>query len=199
MRFVVLWHTYYRYIVTIHPPKMAANNPIIDGESVDSFIVHCAKLVPVAYFQEFDVSIASPNDFPVTADDPVAGALATLEQHPAPHPYLAATELTRTMSDMAQLAVLRPLLRSAAHGDGHSVMVLPGFMADDKSTRRLRRFLSQKGLYRLHRHPRRRSLWRLPPPQVSRHLRHVSASRSCSERCRVRISTGRCLGPQQAY
>lgn len=90
-------------------------------------------------------SATSP-DFQVPQEqDETASVLAEIQQHRAPHPVLAATELGRTVGDMARLAVLRPLLRAAPHGDGHSVMVLPGFMADDSSTRQLRRFLSKKG------------------------------------------------------
>ena len=38
-----------------------------------------------------------------------------------------------------------PLLRLAARGDGHSVLVLPGLAASDTSTRPLRRFLADQG------------------------------------------------------
>jgi pimeloyl-ACP methyl ester carboxylesterase len=42
------------------------------------------------------------------------------------------------------LAVL-PLLSRAPRGDGHSVLVLPGLIADDASTRPLRSFLADRG------------------------------------------------------
>jgi pimeloyl-ACP methyl ester carboxylesterase len=41
--------------------------------------------------------------------------------------------------------VLRPLLRSVAAGDGHPVLVLPGFTADDRSTAPLRRTIREHG------------------------------------------------------
>jgi pimeloyl-ACP methyl ester carboxylesterase len=46
-------------------------------------------------------------------------------------------------------AALRPLLARAPRGDGHPVLVLPGFTADDLSTRPLRRFLRDLG-YQVH-------------------------------------------------
>lgn len=39
----------------------------------------------------------------------------------------------------------RPVLRRGKRGDGHPVMVLPGFVASDLSTRPLRRFLRAQG------------------------------------------------------
>ncbi len=42
-------------------------------------------------------------------------------------------------------AAAGPLLARAPRGDGHGVLVLPGFLADDRSTRPLRWFLRQLG------------------------------------------------------
>ena len=39
----------------------------------------------------------------------------------------------------------QPFLAQAPHGDGHPVLVLPGLMASDTSTKPLRRFLESKG------------------------------------------------------
>lgn len=64
---------------------------------------------------------------------------------PPPSLLLAATELPRAMREMRALALLRPLLNRLPQGDGHAVMVLPGFTADDTSTRVLRRFIASKG------------------------------------------------------
>lgn len=69
----------------------------------------------------------------------------SLPQHAPPPMHLAASELARAALDMGALAALRPVLSRLPDGDGHSVMVLPGFTADDTSTRALRRFLLSKG------------------------------------------------------
>jgi len=51
----------------------------------------------------------------------------------------------RALLELAALLPVYPLLRRAPRGDGHPVLVLPGFMASDTSTRALRRFLRDKG------------------------------------------------------
>jgi alpha/beta hydrolase family protein len=51
----------------------------------------------------------------------------------------------RAVLEMAALLVASPLLRRAPRGDGHPVLVLPGFMASDFSTRALRSFLRDRG------------------------------------------------------
>lgn len=53
-------------------------------------------------------------------------------------------EAPRAAAEFALLAMTRPLLRSAPIGDGHPVVVCPGFMASDSSTRVLRQFLRDK-------------------------------------------------------
>src|SRR4029453_4113885 len=55
----------------------------------------------------------------------------------------------RALFELAALLPAYPFLRRAPAGDGHPVLVLPGFMAGDLSTRTLRRFLRDKG-YRAH-------------------------------------------------
>ena len=50
----------------------------------------------------------------------------------------------RTVAELAMLPFVQQLLRRAPIGDGHPVMVLPGFMAGDSSTGVLRRFLSSR-------------------------------------------------------
>ncbi len=57
----------------------------------------------------------------------------------------ALTEFPRTLIDMGALCLSMPLLASMPRGDGHPVMVLPGFMASDQSTAFLRRYLKQLG------------------------------------------------------
>ncbi len=57
----------------------------------------------------------------------------------------SATELPRVLMEMTSLAYLWPLLGAQDRGDGHPVMVLPGFMAGDESTAILRRYLRRLG------------------------------------------------------
>lgn len=57
----------------------------------------------------------------------------------------ALSELPRTLFEMAGLMATLPLLGSLRHGDGHPVLVLPGFMAGDESTLVLRRYLKAMG------------------------------------------------------
>lgn len=54
------------------------------------------------------------------------------------------------MGELATTLLLRPLLRRRERGDGHPVLLLPGFMASDLSTRPLRIFLRDLG-YSAHR------------------------------------------------
>ncbi|MBX7526258.1 alpha/beta hydrolase [Qipengyuania sp. 1NDH10] len=51
----------------------------------------------------------------------------------------------RAMGELASFYALRPLMSGLPRGDGHGVLVLPGFMASDYSTRPLRRLLSDLG------------------------------------------------------
>jgi len=55
----------------------------------------------------------------------------------------------RALLELAALLPAYPVLRRAPAGDGHAVLVLPGLMASDFSTRALRRFLRDKG-YQAH-------------------------------------------------
>lgn len=51
----------------------------------------------------------------------------------------------RTVAELAMLPLMQQFLRQAPSGDGHPVMVLPGFMAGDSSTGVMRRFLDSRG------------------------------------------------------
>ena len=63
-----------------------------------------------------------------------------------PSALLALSELPRALAEFGTLAwSAGALLASAPRGDGHPVLVLPGFMTSDKSTRVLRRFLRSTG------------------------------------------------------
>jgi len=73
----------------------------------------------------------------------------------------------RALLELAALLPAYPFLRRAARGDGHPVLVFPGLMASDFSTRALRRFLRDLG-YAVHG-------WKLgrnvgPSPEVVRGL-----------------------------
>jgi len=62
-----------------------------------------------------------------------------------PSKLLALTELPRALAEWGALPWAAPLLASAPRGDGHSVLVLPGFMTTDASTSVLRRYLARLG------------------------------------------------------
>ena len=62
-----------------------------------------------------------------------------------PHKLLALTEPSRAMGELASFYALRPMMGLLPRGDGHGVLVLPGFMASDHSTRPLRSLLSSLG------------------------------------------------------
>ena len=64
-----------------------------------------------------------------------------------PSALLLAAELPRAAMEAAALAPTWPLLRRAPKGDGHPVLVLPGFGASDLSTRILRSFLRDRGYH----------------------------------------------------
>ena len=64
-----------------------------------------------------------------------------------PHPLLMMLE-TRVIAETGHLLLTLPLLRlQAKRGMGEPVMVLPGFMADDRSTSLLRGFLKNIGYH----------------------------------------------------
>ncbi|MDO8863448.1 alpha/beta hydrolase [Haliea sp. E1-2-M8] len=72
---------------------------------------------------------------------------AAISQLPPRPPLLrhSVTELGRAFLEMGGSALLQPLSRLLPRGDGHSVVVLPSFMASDSSTAGLRRFLTERG------------------------------------------------------
>ena len=61
---------------------------------------------------------------------------------PAPSKALAALEPYRAIAEFAGLWMAAPKLWAAPRGDGHCVLVLPGFGAGDQSTQILRSYLS---------------------------------------------------------
>ncbi|WEK42684.1 MAG: alpha/beta hydrolase [Candidatus Sphingomonas colombiensis] len=62
-----------------------------------------------------------------------------------PSALLALTELPRALAELGSLPIAAPLLATAARGDGHPVLVLPGFVTSDASTAILRRYLKRLG------------------------------------------------------
>lgn len=62
-----------------------------------------------------------------------------------PSRLLALTEPGRALGELASFYALRPLLSMLPRGDGHGVLVLPGFLAGDASTLPLRRLLRDLG------------------------------------------------------
>lgn len=58
---------------------------------------------------------------------------------------LLALEAPRAALEAGSLGAALPWLARAPRGDGHPVLVLPGFMASDFSTRVLRAFLRERG------------------------------------------------------
>jgi pimeloyl-ACP methyl ester carboxylesterase len=62
----------------------------------------------------------------------------------APSPFLALTDIPRALAEWTALpAATGALLAAAPLGDGHPVLVLPGFLTGDSATASLRRFLRE--------------------------------------------------------
>jgi len=86
-------------------------------------------------YEELDVAKAQAQELNAcTAGPPPA----------APSLWDSVTELPRVLLEMSALGYSWPLLGSAPRGDGHVVFVLPGFIAGDRSTLALRRFLDRQ-------------------------------------------------------
>ncbi|MBL8115680.1 MAG: alpha/beta hydrolase [Acidobacteria bacterium] len=62
----------------------------------------------------------------------------------APSRFLLLAE-GRALYELGLLPFALPFLSQAPHGDGHAVLVLPGFLADDSSTAPLRTYLKSLG------------------------------------------------------
>ena len=70
---------------------------------------------------------------------------ASAESHfiPPPHPGLALTEAHRAFLEFSSLIVTRRFLDRMPRGDGHGVVLLPGFLGDDGYNAPLRRYLNR--------------------------------------------------------
>ncbi|MCZ6830192.1 MAG: alpha/beta fold hydrolase [Gammaproteobacteria bacterium] len=66
---------------------------------------------------------------------------------PPPHIALALTEAQRALGDYAALTLCRRWLTRLPRGDGHGVMILPGFLGDDGYNGPLRRYLKELGYH----------------------------------------------------
>jgi len=62
-----------------------------------------------------------------------------------PNSALLMTELPRALGELTAFAHAAPFLQTLPRGDGHRVLVVPGFMGDDRSTAPLRWFLGGRG------------------------------------------------------
>lgn len=70
---------------------------------------------------------------------------ATATAHRPPSDFLALTEAPRALFEFASFVALRPMLSLLPRGDGHPVLVLPGFLASDTSTIPMRNLLVALG------------------------------------------------------
>lgn len=75
---------------------------------------------------------------------PASAAATSHHQAKPPHPLLTLSE-GRAVFEYGSFIALRGLLGMLPKGDGHSVIVLPGFMAGDRSTGPMRRLLMSLG------------------------------------------------------
>ncbi len=95
----------------------------------------------------------------------------------SPH-FLHSLLEPRALFEAAMLPMSLPLLMQAPQGDGHPVLLLPGFMADEKSLFVLKAFLQRKG-YDVHtwglgRNLGFRSKHASALPQKIRYLHHIT-------------------------
>ena len=86
-------------------------------------------------------------DMPVAENIPAEPAHGDPAEDSAPVPnfLLTLAEGYRATLEAASLISVGPLLAGLPRGDGHPVLVLPGFMASDQSTSILRRMLARLG------------------------------------------------------
>ncbi|MEL6726990.1 MAG: alpha/beta hydrolase [Pseudomonadota bacterium] len=70
--------------------------------------------------------------------------MATATMAKPPHPFWTLTE-GRAIFELGAFGLLRNQMKNLPKGDGHPVLVLPGFMASDRSTRPMRRLFDDLG------------------------------------------------------
>lgn len=79
--------------------------------------------------------------------DPDPDSRQAATRRSGPHMLLTLAEAHRAMLEAGSLLTLGPLMKALPKGDGHGVMVLPGFMATDQSTALFRRHLKRLGYH----------------------------------------------------
>lgn len=81
----------------------------------------------------------------MSTSDPTLGDDSGVRMnYDAPPAWKAALEY-RALGERAQMTMMRPALRRLKRGDGHPIVVLPGFTAGDQSTLALRNALKDLG------------------------------------------------------
>lgn len=76
--------------------------------------------------------------------EPIAATGPEVKVRP-PSRLLTLAEPGRAIAELASFYAMRPMMGSLPKGDGHGVLVLPGFMATDNSTRPMRSLLNNLG------------------------------------------------------
>src|SRR3989454_7744276 len=121
--------------------------------SFQSFASMCASsrrrsVVPARAERQSRLALDRAEVPPLRSPAPSARvtAVPTTERILPPSPALLALE-GRAWLEFAALVPALPLLARAPRGDGHPVLVLPGWMASDRSTWALRRFLRDRGYH----------------------------------------------------
>ena len=103
-------------------------------------------------------------------------AIVSRHPHVGPPRLLDSLLEPRALLETALLPASLPLLLQAPQGDGHPVLLLPGFLADEKSLIALKLFLERKGYdvrtWGLGRNVGFRSKYVRALPQKIRHLHH---------------------------
>lgn len=99
-------------------------------------------------------------------------------RHEGPPQTLHSLLEARAFAEFAALPLTLPLLMEAPQGDGHPVLLVPGFMASDAALFVLKRFLQKKG-YDVHtwglgRNTGFRGKLATALPQKIRHLHHLT-------------------------
>jgi len=75
----------------------------------------------------------------------MTNTVESFENMSKPSLFWLSTEIGRAATEYGFSIPFRTFFNKSAVGDGHPVLVLPGFMASDKSTAALRRFIEKKG------------------------------------------------------
>ena len=91
------------------------------------------------------MSDSPPVDAPDSATEPTDTAENGQPVKPPSFGYLLLEG--RALGELLTTYAVMPLLKRGPQGDGHPVLVIPGFLASDTSTGPLRRFLKQRGYW----------------------------------------------------